>query len=141
MNMRQFKILFTFILLFSFTACSSLNNINPLSLLMGNKWKLAGMMGKSLDVGKFADAVPLLSFMDGGKLSGFTGCNNFSGDFTLEGKSLSLNPGAMTKKACPGTGESDFLKALSMVKNFKVVKDKLVLMDGASELLSFIPEN
>ena len=124
MNMRQFKILFTFILLFSFTACSSLNNINPLSLLMGNKWKLAGMMGKSLDVGKFADAVPLLSFMDGGKLSG-----------------LSLNPGAMTKKACPGTGESDFLKALSMVKNFKVVKDKLVLMDGASELLSFIPEN
>ena len=139
--MRQFKILFTFILLFSFTACSSLNNINPLSLLMGNKWKLAGMMGKSLDVGKFADAVPLLSFMDGGKLSGFTGCNNFSGDFNLEGKSLSLNPGAMTKKACPGTGESDFLKALSMVKNFKVVKDKLVLMDGASELLSFIPEN
>tara|TARA_R110002096_G_scaffold28177_23_gene85560 strand:+ start:432 stop:857 length:426 start_codon:yes stop_codon:yes gene_type:complete len=141
MNMRQFKILFTFILLFCFTACSSLNNINPLSLLMGNKWKLAGMMGKSLDVGKFADAAPLLSFMDGGKLSGFTGCNNFSGDFTLEGKILSLNPGAMTKKACPGTGESDFLKALSMVKNFKVVKDKLVLMDGASELLSFIPEN
>ena len=95
--MRQFKILFTFILLFCFTACSSLNNINPLSLLMGNKWKLAGMMGKSLDVGKFADAAPLLSFMDGGKLSGFTGCNNFSGDFTLEGKSLSLNPEGMSR--------------------------------------------
>ncbi|WP_040417315.1 META domain-containing protein [Cyclobacterium qasimii] len=138
--MKQTKLIFIFFLLFCFTSCSSLNSMNPLSLLTGNKWQLAGMMGKAIDAGKFADALPLLSFMDGGKLSGFTGCNNFSGDFNLEGKNISLNPGALTKKACPGSGENEFLAVLSKVKDFKVVKDKLTLMDGATELLSFIPE-
>ena len=108
--------------------------MNPLSLLTGN-------MGNALDVGKFADALPMLIFMDGGKLSGFTGCNNFSGNFNLDGKNLSLDPGAMTKKACQGTGENEFLNALSKVSDFKVSKDNLTLMDGAKELLRFVPEN
>ena len=86
--MKQTKLIFIFFLLFCFTSCSSLNNMNPLSLLTGNKWQLAGMMGKAIDAGKFADALPMLSFMDGGKLSGFTGWNNFSGDFSLEGKNI-----------------------------------------------------
>lgn len=139
--MKKSRHLILLILLLSFTSCSSLSSMNPLSLLTGNKWKLAGMMGKALDVGKFADALPMLSFMDGGKLSGFTGCNNFSGNFNLDGKSLSLDPGAMTKKACQGSGENEFLNALSMVSDFKVSKDNLTLMDGAKELLRFVPEN
>ncbi|EKB51093.1 META domain-containing protein [Cecembia lonarensis] len=47
----------------------------------------------------------------------------------------------MTKKACEGSGENDFLGALSQVSNFKVAKNKLTLLDGAKELLNFVPKN
>jgi heat shock protein HslJ len=52
-----------------------------------------------------------------------------------------LDPGAMTRKACPGNGEKDFTSALSQVANFKVNKNKFTLLDGAAkELMSFIPQ-
>jgi heat shock protein HslJ len=99
------------------------------------------MLGKALDPEKFASGLPFLNFQEGGKLAGFSGCNNFNGNFNLEGTSLKLDPGAMTRKACPGDGEKDFTSALSQVANFKVNKNKLTLLDGAAkELMSFIPQ-
>jgi heat shock protein HslJ len=114
--------------------------MNPLSLLMGKKWELSSLMGSSIAPGKFEGGFPTLSFLEGGKLSGFAGCNNFSGGFSLEGTGIQLDPGAMTRMACPATGEDEFVSALGKVKNFKVGKDKLTLMDGATELMSFIPK-
>ncbi|WP_075351801.1 META domain-containing protein [Algoriphagus marinus] len=129
------------LIFFVVSSCGSLNAINPLSLLMGNSWALSSLMGKSLDLSQFADGVPSLNFLEGGKLAGFTGCNNLSGSFALEGTSIKLDPGAVTRKACPGTGEQDFLGALSKVGNLKIGKDKLTLLDGEEELMSFIPKN
>lgn len=83
--------------------------------------------------------LPSLDFLEGGRLAGFSGCNNFSGEFTLKGTEISLEPGAMTKKACPGTAEPEFISALERVKNFTVKKEKLTLLDGTTELMSFIP--
>jgi len=97
--------------------------------------------GKSTRSAKFASELPFLNFQEGGKLAGFAGCNNFNGNFNLEGTALKLDPGAMTRKACPGEGEKDFTSALSQVANFKVKKDKLTFLDGgAKELMSFIPQ-
>ncbi|MCH6233924.1 META domain-containing protein [Cognataquiflexum rubidum] len=124
-----------------FSSCSSVGNLNPLSLLTGNNWVLNSMLGKALDPAKFAGGLPFLNFQEGGKLAGFAGCNNFNGSFNLEGTSLKLDPGAMTRKACEGDGEKDFTSALSQVANFKVNKNKLTLLDGAAkELMSFISQ-
>jgi len=124
-----------------FSSCSSVGKMNPLSLLLGNNWLLNSMIGKALDPAKFASGLPFLNFQEGGKLAGFAGCNNFNGNFNLEGTALKLDPGAMTRKACPGEGEKDFTSALSQVANFKVKKDKLTFLDGgAKELMSFIPQ-
>ncbi|WP_041779557.1 META domain-containing protein [Belliella baltica] len=132
----------SFILVFlTFSSCDSVSKLNPLSLLTGNNWVLSSLLGGGLDANKFASGLPFLNFMDGGKLSGFAGCNNFSGSFQLEGTSLNLDPGAMTKKACGGeNAEGQIVNLLSQVKNFKVAKDKLTLFDGAKELMSFIPQ-
>jgi len=111
-----------------------------MSLLTGNTWELASLLGKNLDLSQFAGGLPTLDFGDVGKLAGFTGCNNFNGSFALEGDKLDLNPGAMTRKACPGTGEKDFLSALAKVKDLKIAKDKLTLLDGADELMTLIPK-
>lgn len=141
--MKKYSSVLVLAVFLSFSSCSSLGGMNPLSMLTGNNWVLNSLMGKALDPAKLLGGLPSLNFLDGGKLAGFTGCNNFNGNFSLDGKNLSLDPGAMTRKACPGEGdetEKNFLGALSQVKNLKVGKDKLTLMDGAKELMSFIPQ-
>lgn len=89
---------------------------------------------------QFAGGIPSLAFLEDGKLSGFSGCNNFSGNFSLEGTGIELDPGAMTKKMCPGSGEQDYISALGKVGDLKIGKDKLTLLDGATELMSFVPK-
>ena len=138
--MKKLSNLLLLIVLLSFSSCSSISNLNPLSLLTGNNWVLSSLLGGGLDASKFTSGLPFLNFMDGGKLAGFTGCNNFSGSFQIDGTSLNLDPGAMTKKACKGGGEDQFISLLIQAKNFKVAKDKLTLLDGAKELMSFIPQ-
>ncbi|GGZ28822.1 hypothetical protein GCM10007049_22330 [Echinicola pacifica] len=137
--MKQFKLSTLLVCLFlGFSSCSSVSSLNPLDLLTGNNWILSSLTGGGLDM--FKGALPSLGFSDGGKLNGFSGCNNFSGDFELSGTGIDLDPGAITKKACEGDGESKFLGALKDVSNFKIAKDKLTLMDGASELMTLIPQ-
>lgn len=98
-------------------------------------------MGEDPDMNKFPDGLPFLSFLEGGKLAGFAGCNNFSGGFSLKGTSIKLDPGAMTRKACQGSGEDDFISALGKVKNIKAGKDKLTLLDGSTEIMTLIPKS
>lgn len=138
--MKKLTSILILTLILSFSSCSSVGNLNPMSLLTGNNWMLNTLMGKALDPGKFLSGIPSLNFLDGGKLAGFTGCNNFNGAFNLDGAGIKLDPGSMTKKACEGGGENDFLSALGQVSNFKVDKNKLTLLDGAKELMSFLPQ-
>ncbi len=138
--MKQLKLLSLGLLIIIFNSCSSSKSLNPLSLLTGNSWVLSSLLGGGLDLGKFSGGLPSLDFLEGGKLAGFTGCNNFSGGFSLEGTGIKLDPGAMTRKACEGKGENEFISALGSVKNFKVGKEKLTLLDGATELMSFVPK-
>jgi heat shock protein HslJ len=139
--MKKLSVILILTIFLGLSSCSSVGNLNPLSLLTGNNWVLNSMLGKALDPAKFAGGLPFLNFQEGGKLAGFAGCNNFNGSFNLEGTSLKLDPGAMTRKACPGNGEKDFTSALSQVANFKVNKNKFTLLDGAAkELMSFIPQ-
>ena len=131
---------FSFTLLFLIiSSCGSLKSINPLNLLTGNSWALSSLMGNSLDLSQFSGVIPSMDFLEGGKLAGFTSCNNYSGNFSLEGTAIQLDPGAITKKSCPGTGEQDFLSAIEKAGQLKVDKEKLILFDGTTELMRFIP--
>ncbi|PZX56721.1 META domain-containing protein [Algoriphagus chordae] len=138
--MRAFKNLSFGLFFLLFASCGSTKAINPMSLLTGNSWLLSSLKSNGLDMNQFVGGIPSLSFLDGGKLAGFSGCNNFSGNFSLEGTAIKLDPGAMTKKMCPGSGEQDFISALSEVGDLKIEKDKLTLLDGATELMSFVPK-
>lgn len=138
--MKQVRMALLGLLILVFSGCSGTSNLNPFSLLTGNSWVLSTLMGSSPDMSKFSAGAPTLDFLEGGNLAGFSGCNNFSGGFSLEGTGMELDPGAITRKACPGTGETEFISALEKVKNFAVGREKLTLLDGATELMSFIPK-
>lgn len=103
--MRYVKMLSLGLLIFFFSSCGSTGKLNTLNLLTGNAWELSSLMGEDLDLNKFPDGLPSLSFLEGGKLAGFAGCNNFSGGFSLEGTSIKLDMGAMTRKACQEAGK------------------------------------
>lgn len=138
--MNPFRAFSLGLLILVIQGCSSTSSVTPISLLTGKTWELSSLKGQSPDPSMFPAGLPSLDFLEAGRLAGFTGCNNFSGGFSLEATDLKLDPGAMTRKACPGTGESEFISSLDQVKNIKVVKDKLILLDGETEVMSLIPK-
>ena len=121
-----------------FSSCSSLKQASPLAFLTQNTWVLSALQG--VDLSSFGDKLPFLNFAQNGGLTGNTGCNNFTGQFKLDGTNLNLNPGAMTRMACPGTGEQSVLDGLSQVTGMKMDGTNLNLMGAAGELMRFVPK-
>ena len=109
----------------------------PGAALGGTAWNLTEMGGTA----DFAHIVPTIEFGADGRVSGFAGCNTFSGTFTTEGATLTLGPLATTKIGClrPASAvEAEFLNALSGATNWEVdVNGWLAL--GGTVLLRFSP--
>ncbi|MDJ0752827.1 MAG: META and DUF4377 domain-containing protein [Ardenticatenaceae bacterium] len=64
------------------------------------RWVLGGtLVGGDAFVRTAIDSEIFIKLEDG-QVSGFTGCNNLMGSYTLEGNFLSFGPLATTKKAC-----------------------------------------
>ena len=101
--------------------------------LAGSDWTLVDMGGTA----DFARLVPTLHFGEDGMVSGFAGCNKFSGSYTVTGDELSLGPLASTKMACepPASAvESAMLEALAGVSSWSIGEDGRLTLDGAVPL-------
>lgn len=102
-----------------------------------HKWVLATINGKPVDSSKEA----YLLFSPGQliRVTGSTGCNRITGTATLNGEStIQFSPLATTRMACPGTNvEAEFLKALSMVNDWRYADGKLMLYQNDQQLLGF----
>ncbi len=78
--------------------------------------------------------------LEGGKVSGNAGCNNFFGGYTVKGLSLTFGALASTRKACEPNImqlENQFLKRLASTKRFSISPDGLRLTligDGVQRL-------
>jgi heat shock protein HslJ len=128
-------ILFLFFVLLLVNSCSTSNLVSQLA---GTNWNVTSILGEALVSEDIAKGLPSLSFSDNGKLFGSTGCNNFTGDFKLDGTKLSLNPGAITKMMCPSDTEQNFLNAIKQVTSIKMIGDKLELLSGAQTVMSLV---
>jgi heat shock protein HslJ len=94
--------------------------------LAGTSWALAEMAGTA----DFAHLVPTIAFGVDGTVSGFAGCNTFTGSFTTDGATVTMGPLATTKMACvpPGSEvESAYLGSLAGVRSWKIDAGKLTL--------------
>jgi len=79
-------------------------------------------------------------------VSGFSGCNQFSGSFMNEAGELATNALAMTMMACPDSvvTEQAFMRALGEADSFKVVGESLLAIvtdesGGETVIMSFKP--
>jgi heat shock protein HslJ len=83
---------------------------------------------------------PVTMRLESGRLTGFAGCNNFSGGYALDGDQLKIGPVASTQMACPEPGssiETAFHKALSGTLRFALDGDHLTATTASGDTLRF----
>ncbi|HPS65912.1 MAG TPA: META domain-containing protein [Ignavibacteria bacterium] len=117
------------------TSCSAYKGQTNLD---SNQWELVSLTGTAPNGER---GLPYVMFTSGYGFSGYTGCNTFTGSYTLESSKLSLNPGIMTKMFCAESRETDFLIALKKVNGYKIIGNSLYLFDGNTELMKFRQKN
>jgi heat shock protein HslJ len=93
-------------------------------------WEVTSYYTGDALVSPLAGTTPSAKF-DGKQVSGDTGCNTFSGPYTVEGDTITIGPLASTLRACadPGVDEqgTKYLQALALAKTFAVTGDRLDL--------------
>jgi heat shock protein HslJ len=103
---------------------------------VGPGWILSG----GIDVPGWEATAPSATFAEG-RIAGSTGCNRFTGPYTVDGDGLEIGAIASTKMAClPPADEVErvYLAALARVAKWRSEGDELVLLDGqGAELLRY----
>lgn len=100
--------------------------------LAGTSWVLSDLNGAP----PVAEAT--LQFDGEGRLAGSTGCNRYSGGYSVEGATMAVGQLISTKMACMADGamtqEADFLGALGQAASYSIAGDTLTIeaADGAS---------
>ena len=136
------KIIFSIISisLMFFISCSSSKVQNNVSSLTSNQWNLVSISGKILDANNLNSKVPFVVFTPDNGFKGYTGCNEFVGTYKYEEGKLTLDQGMITKMFCSDSPETEFLSAIRQTTGYKMSGKELLLLNGASELMKFIPK-
>jgi heat shock protein HslJ len=73
--------------------------------------------------------------------AGYNGCNNYFGQYELQGRSLKFGPIASTRRACPEAQsevENELMVALEKTHSWVIKDGTLILLDGTNALARFI---
>ena len=127
-----------FVLLFTALIINGCSSGNKVTELIEGRWSVISLLGKTITTDETEKGFPSINFGENGKFFGSTGCNNYTGFFNINGNSISMNPGSMTKMMCPGNVEQNFLNAIKQTRNFKFNGDKLILLNKAKEVMSLV---
>ena len=109
--------------------------------LEGATWRVTALPGATLPGGSARNA--LTARFEGGRVSGFSGCNQFTGSYTVDRDKLVLGPLAGTMMACPGTAmgvEQAFHKAFTGAFSVAVDGEGMTLTPANGEPLRFVRE-
>lgn len=97
---------------------------------LSGRWNLIPAMASDTAAGK----LPYLVF-DTIRISGNTGCNNFSGGYLQSGSGLRFDSNMIsTRMACPGYDEATFIKNLLQTTGFDKKGDTLVLKEDVTPI-------
>jgi heat shock protein HslJ len=121
------------VLLTQQSCVSETNDVN----LTGTSWKLVELEGASSTPGA-GGKEPFLSFTEDGKVSGFAGCNRFTGTTQSDDDGLSFSPLAATRMACAEGMEQEnrFLAMLAEVERYSIRGNDLALYGGGEPTIA-----
>lgn len=109
----------------------------PASSFEGPTWRLTAVGCKGV-TGFATD--PVTARFEAGRVSGFSGCNRFTGSYTLDGDSLVVGPLAGTMMACADPQmaiEKTFLSGLTGKLRQAISGDRLTLTSASGDALAF----
>jgi len=125
----------------TFVACNSTktttDQVSGNQALMGT-WNLATLNGKTISALEHGRVINLTLSEENNHASGFAGCNNFMGSYTLDGSNLEFSPMATTRKACRNQdfNEQDFLSIFSEVTSYKIKDGQLRLLNTEKQVIA-----
>ena len=101
--------------------------------ITGKEWRVAAIGALQAPVGAGGHPLTMTFDYNSGRVSGFSGCNQYSAPYVLAGDSLIFGPAAATKMACGGTGDSveqAFLAAIPAVATWHLA-DSILTLSGS----------
>ncbi|MDH4047369.1 MAG: META domain-containing protein [Gammaproteobacteria bacterium] len=139
-------IAFGFFLLFlAAIAFVSLKGMRPVAELSASN-EITGISWQPLSIGGDPIAVGSamrLQFGLDGKLTGHSGCNGFSGDYSRDAESVEIGPLGATRMACPDretTLENRFFDALQRTVTAESRAGRLILSDADGKVLAVLKQ-
>ena len=114
--------------------------VNQQDVLTFFNWQLKRLNGEN--VGKGENGKPLSVKFDTAtnKVTGYAGCNNYCGSFSVSETNLTIGHLAMTRKFCSNTAEleSRFAKTMTQVKRFEYLDNELHLKNSNEETVAVL---
>ena len=135
-------ILYT-ILLLTFTACTIRKPaaMPDKIVFTGGMWVIDELMEINVDSAMKGKEAPYMDFnMDEKRASAFAGCNKMSSGFTINNDTITFEPFAATKMACPDMRYEQAFERLMVPGNytFKESETALILFYKGNKRISFI---
>lgn len=110
--------------------------------LSASHWQLVSygtQAGQTLTV---PDSQVTLTFDAGNGVSGYAGCNSYSGTYDIRHDRLTFDPLISTFKACDDplvmAQEAVYLEALQAATRYKISNDELLIESGSGQTLMFL---
>ena len=121
---------------------SSVAKKSATAALQDAYWKLDSLNGETIQTAEKQKQAHFVLHAQESKVTGFSGCNKFTGQYAVETKNNELKFAQLvsTQMACinQNFNENDFLSALSQTTKYKVNGQKLNLLSaGGKVLVSF----
>jgi heat shock protein HslJ len=110
--------------------------------LEANSWRLASLSGKESNELAGLER-PVWTRFEAGRISGFSGCNNFMGSYTVEGDRVTLGQLAGTLMACtePAQSIDNVVRAqFAGTLRYEIIGSQLSLTAASGKILTFEQE-
>ncbi len=117
----------TFLLILILSLATKSCNDTKKQITLSNKWEVTSMQ----NISSF-EKKPTIQFDEKEKrISGFSGCNNYFGTYSIEKNNLSFNLMCSTRKMCPVlTIENTFMNYLRNVTHYQIEEGKLFFFNN-----------
>jgi len=114
------------------------------SMLENTSWQLVSFGAPGAELPVVADSNITLEFGATGEVTGFGGCNFYSGAYETQENRLAFGEIVSTLRACMDEGitqqELQYLEALQLADRFEMVEGSLTIWyDAESGVLNFVP--
>jgi putative lipoprotein len=115
------------------TACGGSSGTQDIK---GTAWTVSTIGGQKTVPG----AQPTVTFGSDGTISGSTGCNTYSGTYTVDGDKLAVSQLAMTRMACADPAvnaqEAAVTTALTGATSWSIGSDGNLTLKGTTEIVA-----